>query len=273
MKIKTIKSTVAALILSATFASSVSIASAQSYTVFIDAGHGGRDNGSSYSDRIEDRINLQIANKVEEKLEKRGIDVITSREEDKYVSLNERTRKSNLSDADVFVSIHQNAAEDTTAKGIETFYYNESDEDLAKEMQNSVLDLTNGHDRGYKKGNLQVLRDNKVPAVLVECGFISSTDEGHKLNTSGYQDSVADGIVEGITNYLNIDNSVKPKVDKNTAVVLENGVNIRSGRGSMYNCIGKLSKGETVEVVDTKFDWHKIKYNGGYGYVSNVYVK
>lgn len=273
MKIKTIKNAVATLVLSATFMASMNVSNAQSYKVFIDAGHGGRDNGSSYSDRIEDRINLQIANKVEKKLEKRGIDVVTSREEDKYVSLNERTRKSNLSDADVFVSIHQNAAEDTTAKGIETFYYNESDKNLAKEMQNSLIDTTNSYDRGYKKGNLQVLRDNKVPAILVECGFISSTDEGYKLNTSEYQNRVADGIVEGITSYLNVDNNVKPNVDKNTAIVLENGVNVRSGRGSMYNCIGKLSKGDKVEVVDTKFDWHKIKYNGGYGYVSNVYVK
>ncbi|MCG4735255.1 N-acetylmuramoyl-L-alanine amidase, partial [Casaltella massiliensis] len=69
--------------------------------------------------------------KVEAKLEKRGIDVMTSRKSDEYVSLRERTNKSNLADVDMFVSIHQNAAEDTTTKGIETFYYNDENKEFA----------------------------------------------------------------------------------------------------------------------------------------------
>jgi N-acetylmuramoyl-L-alanine amidase len=273
LKIKTIKKSVAAAVLTTAFMSSMTIANADSYKVYIDAGHGGNDNGSSYNYRIEDTINFQIANRVEEKLEKLGIDVETSRTNDSYVSLRERTNKSNLSGADVFVSIHQNASEDTSAKGIETFYYGEENKDFAKEMQKNLLDYTNGHDRGFKKGNLQVLRDNKIPAVLVECGFISSSDEGRKLTTNEYQDKVSNGIVNGIISHLGIKKNVKPSINKKTAISLENGVSVRSGRGLMYKCIGNLSKGQQVEVLDTKFDWHKIKFDGKYGYVSNVYVK
>ncbi|WP_270647580.1 N-acetylmuramoyl-L-alanine amidase [Paeniclostridium hominis] len=273
MKIKTIKKSVAALVLSTAFMSTLTVANANNYKVFIDAGHGGRDNGSSYMDRVEDKINFQIANKVEEKLKKLGIDVETSRESDEYVSLRERAKKSNLSGADVFVSIHQNSADDTNAKGLETFYYNESDKNFAQKMQNSLLNYTNGNNRGFKKGNLQVLRDNEIPAVLVECGFISSNDEGHKLTTEEYQNKIANGIVNGITDQLNIDKSIKTKINTNKAISLEDGVSIRSGRGCVFKAIGRLEKGQQVEVIDTKFDWHKIKFDGKYGYVSSVYVK
>lgn len=272
MKIKTIKKSVAAMILSSVFVSSISIAHADGYKVFIDAGHGGKDNGSSYNDRIEDKINLQIANRVEEKLKKLGIDVEVSRNNDSYVSLSQRTAKSNLSDADMFISIHQNAADDTTANGVETYYYNDDNKDFAKNMQKSLLQSTGSNDRGARKGNLQVLRDNEKPAVLVESGFISSSSEGAKLETKAYQEKIADGIVAGVKSNIGVKPNVNVKTN-NVAIVLEDNVNVRSGRGNTFNCMGNLSKGQKVEVIDTKFDWHKIKFNDKYGYVSSVYVK
>lgn len=273
MKIKTIKKSVAAMILSSVFVSSLSIAHADGYKVFIDAGHGGKDNGSSYNDRIEDKINLQIASRVEEKLKKLGIDVEVSRNNDSYVSLSQRTTKSNLSDSDMFVSIHQNAADDITANGVETYYYNESDKDFANKIQKNLLQSTSSNDRGVRKGNLQVLRDNEKPAVLVECGFISSSTEGFKLNTQEYQEKIADGIVAGVRENLGVKNSSNIKSNKNVAIALEDNVNVRSGRGNTFNTIGNLPKGKKVEVIDTKFGWHKIKFNDKCGYVSSVYVK
>nr|WP_264319117.1 N-acetylmuramoyl-L-alanine amidase [Paraclostridium bifermentans] len=151
MKITTIRRSVVAVVLSTAFMSTMTVSHANNYKVFIDAGHGGNDNGSAYNNRIEDNLNLQIANKVEAKLEKRGIDVMTSRKSDEYVSLRERTNKSNLADVDMFVSIHQNAAEDTTTKGIETFYYNDENKEFADVVQKSLLSSTNGLNRGAKK--------------------------------------------------------------------------------------------------------------------------
>lgn len=105
-----------ALLLSLSFMSNMTISNAQSYKVFIDAGHGGKDNGSSYGARIEDNLNLQIAEKVEKLLREEGIYVETTRNKDEYVSLSKRTKKSNLSNSDLFISIHQNTSESKSAK-------------------------------------------------------------------------------------------------------------------------------------------------------------
>lgn len=244
-------------------------AKSNSKTVFIDAGHGGYDNGSAYNGYLEDNINLQIANKVKYLLNQDGINVIMSRKSDKYVSLNRRVNMSNNSKADLFVSIHQNAHDIRSASGIETFYMGESNKKLASVIQKNIIEHTSGVDRKIKIGNLQVLRDNKIPAVLVECGFISNRSEGRKLNNIDYQYKIANGIVEGIEEYLNIEGSSKNGSTK-TAL---NNVNVMSNRSSTSNVIGRLNAGDKVEVIDTKFDWHKIIYNGKVGYVSGVYVK
>ena len=238
-------------------------------TVFIDAGHGGYDNGSAYNGYLEDNINLQIANKVKYLLEQDGINVIMSRQSDKYVSLARRARMSNNSGADLFVSIHQNAHSNRSSRGIETYYMRESNKRLASIIQENIIEHTSGVDRKIKRGNLQVLRDSEIPAVLVECGFISNKSEGRNLNNRDYQYKIANGIVEGIEEYLNIKGSSK---NGSTKTVLNN-VNVMSDRSSRSNVVGRLSAGDKVEVVDTKFDWHKIIYNGRVGYVSGVYVK
>ena len=92
------------------------------YKVFIDAGHGGTDPGSLGCGYRESDINLQVAKKVESKLKSKGIDVKMSRSSDIYYSLSERSEMANNYGADLFVSIHQNSAEQKSANGIETYY-------------------------------------------------------------------------------------------------------------------------------------------------------
>ncbi len=272
MKLNKIKKSLLSLLVTTTFMSTVTISNAKSYKVFIDPGHGGRDNGSVYDSYLEDKLNLEIAKKVEVKLKEDGINVIMSREDDTFVSLKERTKASNESKADLFVSIHQNAAEVREASGIET-YYRKDNEELAKAIQKNLLESTKGNDRGVRTKNLEVLRDNEIPAVLVECGFISNKSEGYKLNTKEYQEKVADGIVKGIKSYLGINEVKSSKSSIKTATVLNNGVKVRRGRGLVFNTIGELKAGTKVTIIDTMHDWHKINYGYGYGYVSGVYVK
>lgn len=257
-----------ALVLSLSFMSTMTISNAQSYKVFIDAGHGGRDNGSSYENKIEDNINLQIANKVEDKLREEGIYVEITRDKDKYVSLYDRTKKSNSSNSDLFISIHQNASENKSANGIETYYYDKNSKAFANTIQSNLLDSTKANDRGVRKGNLQVLRDNNKPSILIECGFISNNNEGYKLSTKAYQEKIARGIVDGVKEYFNLNGS-----SSNIKTVLTNNVKVRTERGTLFAPIGYLQKGAKIEVVDTKYDWHKIKFGDSYGYVSSVYVK
>lgn len=254
------------------------VSNAASYKVFIDPGHGGVDNGSSYYGYKEDALNLQISKKLESKLMLEGINVDMSRYDDTYVSLSKRVTKSNDSDADMFISIHLNASLNKKANGIETYYLGEKNKDLANTIHKSLINHTNANDRGIKIGNFQVLRSNKKPSVLLECGFISNPSESYKLNTKDYQDKLVDAIVDGIKDYLNISNSnilslKSTKNNKSNYAIALNDVNVMSDRGKNFNVIGTLSKGTKVEIIDTKFDWHKIKYNGRYGYVSGVYVK
>ncbi|MCB5942858.1 SH3 domain-containing protein, partial [bacterium 210820-DFI.6.52] len=73
--------------------------------------------------------------------------------------------------------------------------------------------------------------------------------------------------------YIKVDEDVKPPVVTKTGIVTASTLNVRSGYGSSYSKIGTLSNGAKVEIVESKDGWHKIKYNGGYGYVSGDYIK
>nr|WP_317332498.1 N-acetylmuramoyl-L-alanine amidase [uncultured Romboutsia sp.] len=263
---KTLKKIAAASILTTILASNFTISNAASHKVFIDAGHGGKDNGSNHNSYFEDAINLQIAKKLENKLIDEGIKVEMSRKNDTYLSLSKRAIKSNNSDSDMFISIHQNSSLNKNANGIETYYMGDKNKSLATTIHKNVINYTNANNRNVRKGNFQVLRDNKKPSILLECGFISNPTEAYRLNNTDYQDKLVNGIVAGIKKYFNISDSSKYATALNT-------VNIMSDRGKNFKIIGTLPKGTKVKVIDTKFDWHKIKYNGRYGYVSGVYVK
>ena len=203
---KKLKKVALTSILTAMLASSFTISNAESYKVFIDAGHGGKDNGSSHNGYLEDVLNLQIAQKLKNKLINEGFEVEMSRNNDTYLSLSDRTIKSNNSDANIFISIHQNAASTTSANGIETYYLGDKNKKLANAIHKSIINSTNANDRNIREANFQVLRDNKKTSILLECGFISNPSEAYKLNTAEYQNKLVDGIVLGVKKYFNINN-------------------------------------------------------------------
>ncbi|WP_296647799.1 N-acetylmuramoyl-L-alanine amidase [Romboutsia sp. 13368] len=253
-------------ILTTMLSSNFLIANAESYKVFIDAGHGGKDNGASHNGYLEDVINLQIAHKLKNRLINEGLEVEMSRNSDTSLSLSERAAKSNNSDADIFISIHQNASSSPSANGIETYYLGSRNKALATAVHNSIINSTSANDRSVREANFQVLRDNNKVSILLECGFISNPSEGYKLNTDEYQNKVVDGIVSGVKNYFNINNN-------NVNTSNSSNSNKNTDRGKNFNIIGTLPQGAKVKIIDTKFDWHKIEFNGKYGYVSGVYVK
>ena len=261
------------------------------YKVFIDPGHGGYDDGAVQNGVFEDELNLQISQKIEAKLKTKGVQVQMSRYDDTYLSLTERTRMANNWGADIFVSIHQNSATNSSAEGIETYYHSsrQDSKELAVEIQNDLIQSTNVTNRGVKTANYSVIQTASMPSNLVECGFISNHTEAKNLSSSSYQDKVADGIVNGIMDYLatnvilnnsgsNNSNNSNNSVNSNattiqTGTIKVNGaLNVRSGAGTSYSVIGSLSNGAKVEIVETSGSWYKIKYGSGYGYVSKDYV-
>ena len=245
------------------------------YKVFVDAGHGGKDSGATGFGKNEAELNLEVAKRVEKKLEEKNIQVKMSRETNEFIELGDRSKLANNYNPDVFVSIHQNSAEAETAHGIETYCHPDKKmyTPLALEIQNNAIAQTGARNRDVKYSNLSVLRETNMPSALFESGFISNRAEYNKLVDPSYQDKLATGIANGIEEYLK--NTVQlgdlPVIDTGV-VVNTDSLNVRAGYGTSYSIIGTLPKGAKVEIVESKNNWYKIKYNCVYGCVSGSYI-
>lgn len=251
------------------------------YKVFIDPGHGGSDNGAAGHGAYEDELNLQVSFKVKEKLEAKGIQVKMSRTNDTFISLGDRPKLANEYGADVFVSIHQNSAS-TPAMGIETYYHSSKSQEkpLATEIQTNAIKETGAVNRNVKSADFAVLRGSYMPSSLFESGFISTEEEANNLKDPAYQDKLATGIANGIENYLNTYVNLELETIPPTAQVAHTGtiintssLNVRSGYGTSNPVIGTLAKGAKVDIYETQNGWHKVNFNGNYGYISGSYVK
>ena len=194
--------------------------------VYLDAGHGGYDPGASYFGIAEKSLTLAIQSRVKAKLEAEGYRVVTTRTSDTYVDLTDRSRAANASESDIFVSIHINASGSSAAQGIETYYYQpyaeypsrinatyhanptrlSMSDTLANAIQSSLINATGAQNQGVKRQTFAVLRETTAPAVLVELGFLSNPQEAARLNTSSYQETLANAIVAGIKRYYSIYN-------------------------------------------------------------------
>lgn len=176
--------------------------------IVIDAGHGGTEEpGCIFGNIYEKTICLDIAKKLQEKLEKEYTKVIMTRTEDINVYLNERARIANRENADIFISIHQNALEDDSiTSGIETWYNPVKDTEskvLAENIQKNVISSTNANDLGIKDSKgLIVIKNTKMPSCLIETGFLSSKEERKKLIDESYQEKIVEGIYNGIKSYF-----------------------------------------------------------------------
>ena len=122
-----------------------------------------------------------------------------TRSTDVYVTLSERYSIANRNNADLFVSVHLNSAT-SSADGIETLYRNSKT--FANDIQTEMINATGARNRGIKqRTDLAVLNGSKMPATLVETGFISNGNESSKLATTSYQDKLATSITKGIAKY------------------------------------------------------------------------
>lgn len=183
------------------------------YNIVVDAGHGGNDKGSidSTTTIYEKDIALQIAKKVASRLGRESdVNVVMTRTEDKYVGLKERAEIAKRANADALISIHLNAERKFgEANGLETWYRNgatDGSKELASSVQEttvSYIDITN---RGILKNSFEILRETTMPAVLVECGFITNVSDMEKIKDQNYQDMLAEGIMQGTLAFLDSKN-------------------------------------------------------------------
>lgn len=175
-------------------------------TIVIDAGHGGRDQGTSAGDILEKDVNLKVAQQIAKTLKKSGVNVILTRDSDTYMGLEERAELANQAGADLFVSIHCNyCEEDTSVQGMECYYTEDSTagQELAEQILSQVSTLDNVINRGARSADYRVLLRTKMPAALVELGFFSNRAERGRLTDPDYQQMLAEEIAAGILNYQN----------------------------------------------------------------------
>lgn len=176
--------------------------------VFVDAGHGGEDGGCVSGKVLEKNINLEIAKHVKEQLENQGYKVIMSREDDTFVSKEDRVEAANTAKADIYVSIHQNFSEDSKVKGIEVWYdgtdTSRDNKKLAQLINQQTIKAAAGVERELRgNADFHVTGSTNMPSCLIETGFISNSAERGKLVSEEYQKQIADGIVNGIKYYFN----------------------------------------------------------------------
>ncbi len=211
-------------------------------TIVIDPGHGGKDPGGLGGEGLQEKgIVLGISHKLREVLSAKGYTVLMTRDTDHFIPLKERTAFAIQHKADLFLSIHANASENSQANGIETYYLDVNSTDkaseeiaarenmdsgysiqeletllngliresksedsnrLARHIQATLIQQTGAVDRGVKHARFVVLIGTNVPAILIETGFLTNPVERQKLETSAYQHKIATAIAQGVERFL-----------------------------------------------------------------------
>ncbi len=197
-------------------------------TICIDAGHGGKDPGHRTGMRQEKTYTLLMANDLASQLRRAGYQVVLTRTNDALVELDDRAALAARRRADLFISIHFNAAESprSPAQGTEVYgltpagapstnsqgegadsgnfpgnRHNQANLLLAYNVQKALLSTLGTPDRGVRRARFAVLRTASMPAVLVEAGFLSHATEGRKILTSAYRQKIAKAVVQGVSAY------------------------------------------------------------------------
>lgn len=172
-----------------------------STVIVIDAGHGGFDRGGIPRQRIaEKEMTLDVALRLRSILQKSGYRVVMTRDRDVFVSLPARIGVANQYRNAIFICVHFNSAKRSGANGIETYFYGRDSLALASAIHYNLIGNTPTPNRGVRRRGYYVLRKARVPAVLVECGFLTNPTEGRYVLNSGYRQTLAESIARGISN-------------------------------------------------------------------------
>ena len=179
--------------------------------IYLDAGHGGVDNGATVKNVNEKDINLQIVYKLKETLTSAGATVLLTRKDDNDISnpnalyrkksdFDNRIKLINNSNADLYISIHQNIYQNKKYSGPQVFYVKDNQK-LAEIIQNTLNKYLNTKRKVKTINNTYMYKLLKKKGILIECGFISNDNERYKLKTEEYQLKLSKIITEGIITY------------------------------------------------------------------------
>ncbi len=168
-------------------------------TVVIDAGHGGHDRGGIPGQRVaEKEMTLDVARRLKNVLSHNGYRVVMTRDSDVFVPLATRVAIANSYRNGIFVCIHFNATGRRGASGIETYFYDRDSLALASAIHYYVAGGAPSDNRGVRRRGYYVLRKTKIPAVLVECGFLTNPTEAAYAQNASYRQKLAEEIAAGV---------------------------------------------------------------------------
>ena len=178
-------------------------------TVVIDAGHGGYDRGGIPSQSVpEKEMTLDVAQRLKKVLAGSGYRVVMTRDSDVFVPLGTRVGIANSYSNAIFVSIHFNSAKRTGAGGIETYFYDRQSLPLASAIHYFVAGGAPSSNRNVRRRGYFVLRKTRIPAVLVECGFLTNPTEAAYAQTASYRQKLAEEIAAGVRGRNSVTNAL-----------------------------------------------------------------
>ena len=177
--------------------------------IVIDPGHGGKDPGAVQNGVKEKDINLSVSQKLDAGLKTEGYTTIMTRDTDTFIELKDRAKIANDEQVDIFISIHSNSHTNGDIDGIQVLYNTSKKDADSLSLANTIMDElvkgTGAKSKGViERPRLVVLNQTKMPAVLIELGFISNPQEAQKLNDSAYQDLLVESIIKGIERYFEL---------------------------------------------------------------------
>lgn len=171
--------------------------------VIVDPGHGGEDSGALGLGGLQEKeVVLDVSQQVAQLLEQQGVRAVMTRGDDHFISLQGRTDMANRLHADLFVSIHANSVDNRPdVSGLETYYFSNGLK-LASTIHQNILETVDIRDRSVRQARFYVLRNSEMPAVLVEIGFVTGSEDAAHLKNPEHRQQLAGAIARGILEYI-----------------------------------------------------------------------
>lgn len=171
--------------------------------VTLDPGHGGEDPGGMGAHGTEEKdVTLSLALRLQKLMRESGMEVQMTRTDDMQIQLRPRVAIGDDFDSDVFISIHTNAISNPKISGIETYYFTPQSLSLARAVHRQLVAKLGRPDRGVRRNNFVVVKYNKMPACLVEIGYLTNPGEERLLKSPEYQQRAAEAILAGVQDYF-----------------------------------------------------------------------
>lgn len=241
--------------------------------ICLDAGHGLNVAGKQTPDGIKEwTLNDKVRDKVVALLKDYDVEFLFADNDEGHVneSLSDRYKKYINAGVDVFVSIHHNAYNGkwNNVTGVEVFVdkkYTAKDMELAEAIYKNLPGYTGLKGRGIKKENWYVINQNKIPAVLVEGGFMDSKIDYPIITSDKGQDGYAKAVAEGLIAFLGLKKIVVEKKEESyTVKVTTASLNVRSGPSTKHKVVTTVKKNQVYTIVETSGNWGKLKSGAGW---------